>query len=63
MPPVNRARSRALRALLSALAGGGLTAASLGGPLAAPALGATGTNGNQAAAEGGSQQTETGESS
>ncbi|MGO9319920.1 MAG: lytic murein transglycosylase [Solirubrobacteraceae bacterium] len=65
MPPVNRARSRALRALLSALAGGGLTAAGLGGPLTAPALGATVTNGNQAAAEGsgGSQQTETGESS
>ena len=64
MPPVNRARSRALRALLSALAGGGLTAAGLGGPLSAPALGATVTNGNQATAEGGggSQQTETGES-
>ena len=64
MPPVNRARSRALRALLSALAGGGLTAAGLGGPLAAPALGAAVVNGSQAAAEGagtGSQQTETGE--
>jgi soluble lytic murein transglycosylase-like protein len=59
MPPVNRARSRAVRALLSALAGGGLTAAGLGGPLAGPALGATVTNGSQAAAEGGSQ-TETG---
>ncbi len=33
MPPVNRARRRALRAMLSALAGGGLTAAGLGGPL------------------------------
>jgi membrane-bound lytic murein transglycosylase B len=60
MPPVNRARSRATRALLSALAGGGLTAAGIGGPLAGPALGATVTNGSQAAAEGGSQQTETG---
>jgi soluble lytic murein transglycosylase-like protein len=65
MPPVNRARNRALRALLSALAGGGLTAAGLGGPLAAPALGAGTVNGGQAAAEGaaGSAQTETGESS
>jgi hypothetical protein len=63
MPPVNRARSRAVRALLSALAGGGLTAAGLGGPLAGPALGATVTNGSQAAAEGGSQQTETGTTS
>jgi soluble lytic murein transglycosylase-like protein len=64
MPPVNRARNRALRALLSALAGGGLTAAGLGGPLAAPALGAGTVNGGQAAAEGaaGSAQTETGES-
>ncbi len=61
MPPVNRARSRAVRALLSALAGGGLTAAGLGGPLAGPALGATVANASQAAAEGGSssQQTET----
>jgi outer membrane biosynthesis protein TonB len=54
-----------MRALLSALAGGGLTAAGLGGPLAGPALGATVTSGSQAAAEGGgsSQQSETGESS
>jgi membrane-bound lytic murein transglycosylase B len=35
MPPMNAARRRALRAVLSALAGGGLTAASLGGPLTA----------------------------
>ena len=65
MPPVNRARSRAVRALLSALAGGGLTAAGLGGPLTAPALGASITSGNQSSAEGGggSQQTETGETS
>jgi soluble lytic murein transglycosylase-like protein len=65
MPPVNRARSRALRALLSALAGGGLTAAGLGGPLAGPALGAGTVNGSQSAAEGGagSAQSETGESS
>jgi soluble lytic murein transglycosylase-like protein len=65
MPPVNRARNRALRALLSALAGGGLTAAGLGGPLAGPALGAGTVNGSQAAAEGaaGSAQTETGEAS
>ena len=40
MPPVINARRRALRALLSALAGGGLSAAGVGGPLAAPALGA-----------------------
>ena len=42
MPPVNSARRRALRAVLSAMAGGGLTAASLGGPLAGAAFGATG---------------------
>jgi Transglycosylase SLT domain len=41
MPPVSPARRRALRAVLSALAGGGLTAASLGGPLTASAFGAT----------------------
>ena len=41
MQPVNRARRRAFRAILSALAGGGLTAAGLGGPLASAALGAT----------------------
>ncbi len=38
---MNSARRRALRAVLSALAGGGLTAASLGGPLAGGALGST----------------------
>ncbi len=37
MPPVTSARRRALRALLS-VAGGGLTAAGLGGPLAGAAL-------------------------
>ncbi len=47
MPPVINARSRAWRALLSALAGGGLTAAGLG----APAL-AAGETGTQTAAEG-----------
>jgi soluble lytic murein transglycosylase-like protein len=41
MQPVNRARRRAVRAILSALAGGGLTAVGLGGPLASAALGAT----------------------
>jgi len=39
MPPLNSARRRAVRAFLSALAGGGLTAAGLGGPLASSALG------------------------
>lgn len=39
MPPLISARRRALRAVLSAIAGGGLTAAGLGGPLAAAALG------------------------
>ena len=33
MPPMNAARRRAMRAVLSALAGGGLTAAGLGGPV------------------------------
>ncbi len=40
MPPLISARRRALRTLLSAVAGGGLTAAGLGGPLASTALGA-----------------------
>ncbi len=40
MQPLNNARHRAWRAVISALAGGGLTAAGLGGPLS-PALGAT----------------------
>src|SRR5271154_3749173 len=39
MSPLS-ARSRAWRAVLSAVAGGGLTAAGLGGPLGGPALGA-----------------------
>ncbi len=56
MPPVNRARQRAIRALLSALAGGGLTAAGLGGPLAGAALGTTPT------AESGAQEGEAGQS-
>ena len=41
MPPITSARRRALRTLLSALAGGGLTAVGLGGPLAGPALAET----------------------
>jgi soluble lytic murein transglycosylase-like protein len=41
MAPMKSPRHRAWRAMLSALAGGGLTAASLGGPLGAGALGAT----------------------
>jgi Transglycosylase SLT domain len=41
MTPSNQARRRALRAVLSALAGGGLTAASLGGPFSAGALGSS----------------------
>ena len=40
MPPIKTSRRRAWRALLSALAGGGLTAAGLGGPLTGGALGA-----------------------
>jgi soluble lytic murein transglycosylase-like protein len=53
-----------MRAMLSALAGGGLTAAGLGGPLALPAIAAAGT-GNAAASEPGTstQETTTGESS
>jgi len=41
MAPLTNSRRRARRAALSALAGGGLTAASLGGPLASGALGAS----------------------
>ena len=41
MAPLNNSRRRARRALLSALAGSGLTAASLGGPLSNAALGAS----------------------
>jgi soluble lytic murein transglycosylase-like protein len=40
MPALSDPRRRAWRAMLSALAGGGLTAAGLGGPLSAAALGA-----------------------
>lgn len=40
MPPMNSARRRALQAVLSALAGGGLTAAGLGGVLPGSALAA-----------------------
>jgi soluble lytic murein transglycosylase-like protein len=46
MPPVTSARRRALRTLLSAVAGGGLTAAGLGGPLAGTALAAGEAPGN-----------------
>jgi soluble lytic murein transglycosylase-like protein len=41
MPPLTSARRKALRAMLSAVAGGGLTAAGLGGPLAGGALAST----------------------
>lgn len=44
MMPPTRARRRALRAVLSALAGGGLTAAGLGGPLAGGAYAASFSN-------------------
>jgi soluble lytic murein transglycosylase-like protein len=44
MTPLNRARRRALRAVLSALAGGGLTAATLGAPFVGAAVGDTSTN-------------------
>lgn len=60
MPPVNRARRRAVRAMLSALAGGGLTAAGLGGPLAGQALAATGVP--AAEAGGAAQEGEAGQS-
>jgi soluble lytic murein transglycosylase-like protein len=43
MPAVSKTRRRTWRALLSALAGGGLTAASFGGPFSAGAFGATAT--------------------
>jgi soluble lytic murein transglycosylase-like protein len=69
MPPLNSARRRASRALLSALAGSGLTAAGLGGPLAnaasaasgAPAVG-DGSSAASAEAGAGSQQSEGGQS-
>ena len=50
-----------MRALLAALAGSGLTAAGIGGPLAGAALGETNTT--PASESGGSQGTETGTSS
>jgi membrane-bound lytic murein transglycosylase B len=49
MMPPSMARRRALRAVLSALAGGGLTAAALGGPLAGGALAASPVAGEEAA--------------
>ncbi len=49
MPPMSAARARALRAVLAALAGGGLTAASLGAPATELAYGAGGA---QPATEG-----------
>jgi len=49
---MSSSRRRALRAVLSALAGGGLTAASLGGPLTGGALGAVTPAGGTGAAEG-----------
>src|SRR5437879_352643 len=44
MPPMSSARRRALRAVLAALAGGGLTAAGLSGTLTGAALGSSGPN-------------------
>ncbi len=54
MPPLNSARRRALRAMLSAVAGGGLTAASLGGPLASGAFGAATTTSTPVSTDGSS---------
>jgi len=54
MQPLNGGRRRVWRALLSAVAGGGLTAAGLGGPLTGAALGSespTGTVGSSGAAQ------------
>jgi membrane-bound lytic murein transglycosylase B len=50
MTPLNRARRRALRAALSALAGGGLTAATLGAPFVGAAVGDTSTNAGESTA-------------
>jgi soluble lytic murein transglycosylase-like protein len=62
MRNLNSARRRAVRALLSALAGGGLTAAGLGGPFAVPALGGTETAGTTTSSEqGGSHASEGGQ--
>ncbi len=52
-----------MRAILATLAGSGLTAAGLGGPLAGPALGEIDTATTPAAESGGSQGGETGQSS
>jgi membrane-bound lytic murein transglycosylase B len=56
---MNSSRRRALRAVLSALAGGGLTAASLSGPLAPGALAAVVPAGATGSAEGASVPTTT----
>src|SRR5271169_6661342 len=58
-PPMTSSRRRALRAVLSALAGGGLTAASLSGPLAPGAIAAVIPAGATGAAEGSSGPTTT----
>src|ERR1700690_2717991 len=58
-PPMTSSRRRALRAVLSALAGGGLTAASLSGPLAPGALAALVPTGATGSAEGPSVSTTT----
>ncbi|MGH2865370.1 MAG: lytic murein transglycosylase [Solirubrobacteraceae bacterium] len=55
MTPSNRARRKTLRAVLSALAGGGLTAATLGAPFVGAAVGDTSTS----ASEGATPATET----
>jgi membrane-bound lytic murein transglycosylase B len=56
MPPMSSARRRALRTVLSALAGGGLTAASLGGPLVNVAMGAEAATSTPASTEGATTQ-------
>jgi hypothetical protein len=56
MPTLIHARRRAVRAILSALAGGGLTAVGIGGPLAATALGGGTTTGSTPANEAGTPQ-------
>jgi soluble lytic murein transglycosylase-like protein len=50
MTPLNRARRKALRAVLSALAGGGLTAATLGAPFVGAAVGDTSTTAGEGTA-------------
>ena len=59
MQPLNRAQRRAVRAVLSALAGGGLTAAGFAGPLASGALASTGS-GTPVSPEGSSPAAESG---